>query len=311
MGAVALARLSTMNLRQFDLNLLVALDVLLTERNVTRAGERLFLSQPAMSGILARLRHAFQDELLVRVGRNLELTALATELAGPVHECVQQVEDLLNLRRPFAPESAHWSFRIAASDYVVFLMLGPLLKSFTATAPNVSARFFALEPVAGDKLAAGELDFAVLPEEIEHNMPSVPLFEDSWVCAVWSGHPHAGKRFTLEVFLALPHLSFRLAGPDQGSGAESFLAQAGCERRIVASTESFATAPFLLRETPLVSLVPRRLGERLRQAADIRLIEPPFDVPPLREKLIWNPRYTASAAHTWLRARFVEIAKTL
>ncbi len=300
-----------MNLRQFDLNLLVALDALLTERNVTRAGERLYLSQPAMSGILARLRHAFHDELLVRVGRNLELTALAVELARPVHECVQQIEDLLNLRQPFEPQTVRWDFRIAASDYVVFLLLGPLLKTLTTLAPNISVRFCALEPTVGDKLAAGELDFAVLPAELETGLPSVPLFEDSWICAVWSGHPHSDERFTLEEFLALPHLSFRLAGPDHGSVAESYLAEMGCERRIVASTESFATAPFLLRETTLVSLVPRRLGERLRQAADIRLIDPPFDVPPLHEKLIWSPRYTASAAHAWLRARLTEVATAL
>jgi len=300
-----------MNLRQFDLNLLVALDVLLAERNVTRAGERLFLSQPAMSGILARLRDAFQDELLVRVGRNFELTALAGELAGPVTECVRQIDDLLNLRRPFTPESARWSFRIAASDYVVFLLLGPLLKSLTTLAPDISVSFCALEPVMSDRLASGDVDFAVLPMEVEPNLPSVPLFEDSWICAVWSGHPHAAQKFTLDEFLALPHLSFRLAGPDHGSIAENYLADLGHERKIVASTESFATAPFLLRDTSLVTLVPRRLGERLQQAADIRLIEPPFDVPPLREKLIWSPRYTASAAHAWLRALFVEVASTV
>lgn len=300
-----------MNLRQFDLNLLVALDVLLTERNVTRAGERLFLSQPAVSGILARLRHAFQDELLVRVGRNFELTAFAADLAGPVHDCVRQIEDLLNLRRPFDPESARWSFRIAASDYVVFLLLGALLKSLTERAPNISTRFMALEPSAGERLAAGELDFAVLPAELEPSLPCVQLFEDSWVCAVWSGHPHARRQFTLEEFLATPHLSFRLAGPDHGSIAESHLAQLGFELKIVASTESFATAPFLLRDTPFATLVPRRLGERLQPTADIRLIELPLDIPPLREKLIWNPRYTASPAHAWFRERLVEVAKAL
>jgi DNA-binding transcriptional LysR family regulator len=300
-----------MNLRQFDLNLLVALDALLTERNVTRAGERLFLSQPAMSGILARLRHAFDDELLVRVGRNLELTALAAELAQPVHETVRQVENLLNLRQPFTPESARWSFRIAASDYVVFLLVGPLLKSLTAVAPHLSVRCSQLEPAAAERLATGEIDFVVLPAEIEPSLPSVPLFEDSWVCAIWSGHSHTKERFTLEEFLALPHLSFRLAGPDHGSIAETYLADVGGERRIVASTESFATAPFLLHGTPLVTLVPRRLGERLRMAADIRLVEPPLDVPPLREKLVWSPRFTASPPHTWLRDRLVAVAKAL
>jgi LysR family nod box-dependent transcriptional activator len=300
-----------MNLRQFDLNLLVALDVLLTERNVTRAGERLFLSQPAVSGILARLRHAFQDELLVRVGRNLELTALAADLAGPVHDCVRQIEDLLNLRRPFEPESARWSFRIAASDYVVFLLLGALLKSIAERAPHIAVRFMALEPSAGERLAAGELDFAVLPAELEPNLPSAPLFEDSWVCAVWSGHPHTATQFTLDEFLAMPHLSFRLAGPDHGSIAESYLAGLGFELKIVASTESFATAPFLLRETPFTTLVPRRLGVRLQEAAGIRLVELPLAIPPLREKLIWSPRYTASPPHAWFRSRLVEVAQAL
>jgi DNA-binding transcriptional LysR family regulator len=299
------------NLRQFDLNLLVALDALLTERNVTRAGERLFLSQPAMSGILARLRHAFHDELLVRVGRNLEHTALAAELAVPVHDTVRQIEDLLNLHQTFTPETTRWSFGIAASDYVVFLLLGPLLKTLSAAAPHVSVRFSQLEPSALERLAAGDLDFVVLPSELEPNLPSVPLFEDSWVCAIWSGHSHTKERFTLEEYLALPHLSFRLAGPDHGSIAETYLTEAGGERRIVASTESFATAPFLLRETPLVALVPRRLGERLRMAADIRLVEPPLDVPRLREELIWNPRFTASAPHAWLRDRLVEVAGAL
>jgi DNA-binding transcriptional LysR family regulator len=264
-----------------------------------------------MSGILARLRHAFQDELLVRVGRNLELTALAIDLAGPVHDCVRQIEDLLNVRQPFTPATARWSFRIAASDYVVFLVLGPLLKALTDVAPDISVRFFALGPTAGDRLAAGDVDFAVMPEEYEPDAPSAPLFEDSWVCAVWGGHPHGGDRFTVDEFLALPHLSFRLAGQDNGSIAESFLAAGGFERRIVASTESLATAPFLLRDTSLVALLPRRLAERLREAAEIRLIEAPFEIPPLREKLIWSPRYTASAAHTWLRSRLMEVAKKL
>lgn len=247
----------------------------------------------------------------MRVGRNLELTAFATDLAGPVHDCIRQVEDLLNLRRPFDPATALSSFRIAASDYVVFLLLGALLKSLTERAPNISVRFMALEPSAGERLAGSELDFAVLPSELEPSLPSVPLFEDSWVCAVWSGHPHAADQFTLDEFLATPHLSFRLAGPDHGSIAESHVAQLGFELKIVASTESFAMAPFLLRDTPFATLVPRRLGERLQRAADIRLVELPFEIPPLREKLIWSPRYTASPAHAWFRARLVEVAQAL
>jgi DNA-binding transcriptional LysR family regulator len=116
-----------MNLRQFDLNLLVALDALLTERNVTRAAERLFLSQSAMSGRLARLRHAFGDQLLVQVGRNLEPTTFAIGIASRVRGCVREFEDLLNATQSFAPETESHTFRIAASDYAVLLLFGPLM----------------------------------------------------------------------------------------------------------------------------------------------------------------------------------------
>jgi LysR family transcriptional regulator, nod-box dependent transcriptional activator len=299
------------NLRQFDLNLLVALDALLTERNVTRAGERLFLSQPAMSGTLSRLRHVFHDELLVRAGRELQLTELAAGLASPVHECVQQIEALLNARVPFAPENERRCFRIAASDYVVLLTLRQLSKSLTEVAPNISLQFCSLEPSVADQLATGDIDFAVLPAEFDLHLPSVPLFDDSWVCAVRSGHPHEGERFTSEEFLALPHLSFRFAGPEHGSVVENYLVAIGCQRKVVASSESLAMAPFLLQGTPFVTLIPRRLGERVRQAADIKLIEPPFDVPPLRETLFWSPRFTASPAHAWFRERFCEAAQAM
>lgn len=298
-----------MNLRQFDLNLLVALDVLLAERNVTKAGERLHLSQPAMSGILSRLRHSFGDELLVRVGRNLEPTALAADLAGPVHECVQQIQDLLNTKRPFAPETEQQSFRIGASDYVALLM-GPLIERLLKLAPGISVRFVALAPTTVDKVAAGELDFGIIPFEPEHDLPSISLFEDSWTCAVWSKHPTVGDTMSLEEFLALPHLAFSFYG-EQFTLAHDYLHELGYHSKIVASTETFSTAPFLLQGATLATIVPKRLGERLQSAADIKLIGLPFNAPPFLERLIWNPRFTASPAHAWMRAQIAAVAKTL
>jgi DNA-binding transcriptional LysR family regulator len=139
----------------------------------------------------------------------------------------------------------------------------------------------------------------------------VPLFEDTWVCVVSSSHPSVGDRLTVDEFLALPHLAFSVSGSGHGSVAEDHLARKGYERKVVASTESLATAPFLVRGTPLVTLVPKRLAERLRQAADIKLVESPVALPPLLEKLVWSPRFTASAAHVWMRAELVELAKRL
>lgn len=300
-----------MNLRQFDLNLLVALDALLKERNVTRAAERLCTSQPAMSGMLSRLRHAFGDELLVRVGRNLEPTEFAAGIAGRVHDYVQGLEDLLDATRPFVPATDSHSFRISASDYSVLLLFGPIMQRLNDVAPNMSVHFVRLDLTVGERLGSGEIDFAVLPAEFGPGLPSAAMFDDTWVCAACAGHPSLGDRLTIEEFLKHPQMSFNISDPDHVSMADEYLARNGHERRIVASTASFTAAPFLLRGTPFLTIVPRRLGERLRDAAEIRLLELPFEVPPLREKLAWNPRFTSSPGHAWMREQLVDVAKTL
>ena len=300
-----------MNLRQFDLNLLVALDALLTERNVTRAAERLFLSQPAMSGMLSRLRHAFGDELLVRVGRNFEPTEFAAGIAERVHQSVLELEQLLEESRPFDAASASGAFRIGATDYSALLLCGPIMQKLVELAPNMAVNFLRLDLTPGGRLAAGEIDFAVLPADIEPGLPSMPLFDDTWVCAAWAQHPTLAEELSIEEFLRHPHLSFNISDPGHVSVADEFLARTGHARRIVASTESFTVAPFLLRGTPLLTILPRRLGERMRRAAEIRLLELPFDVPPLREELAWNPRFTSSPGHLWMREKLVEVARAL
>jgi DNA-binding transcriptional LysR family regulator len=300
-----------MNLRQFDLNLLIALDTLLKERNVTRAAERLHLSQPAMSGMLSRLRHAFGDELLVRVGRNLEPTEFAAGIADRVHRTVLELEDLLDASRPFVPATDSRAFRISASDYAVLLLFGPLMQRLRDLAPKMAVHFVRLDASLGERLANDEVDFGILPAQFEQAAPSTPLFDDDWVCAAWAEHPTLGDRLTIEEFLRQPHMAFNFTDPGHVSVADLHLAHNGHERRIVASTQSFAAAPFLLQGTPLLAVVPRRLGERMREAAAIRLFELPFEVPPLQEKLIWNPRFTSSPAHTWIRERLIEIAAAL
>lgn len=300
-----------MNLRQFDLNLLVALDVLLREKNVTRAAERLFLSQPAMSGMLSRLRHGFGDELLVRVGRNLEPTDFAASIAERVHGCVLELENLLEETRPFDPESDRRAFRISASDYSVLLLFGPIVRRLTEAAPHMSACFFRLDVTASERLNVGEIDFAIFPAEIDPALPSIPLFDDTWVCAACSRNSSLGDELTIEEFLKHPHMSFNISDQGHASVADEFLERNGYERKIVSSTESFTAAPFLLQGTSLLTILPRRLGERMQQAARIRLFELPFDVPPLREKLVWNPRFTSSPGHAWMREQFVEVAGSL
>lgn len=300
-----------MNLRQIDLNLLIALDALLTERNVTRAGERLCLSQSAMSGTLAKLRHMFDDELLVRVGRNLEPTAYANEIAGPVRQCLQQLEDLLNAKRAFDPRAENRVFRIAATDYAVLLMLAPLVTRLAERAPNISVQFVKLDSAARERLVDGTVDFCIMPEGVEPGLPSLALFEDPWVCILWDQHQSIGEGLTLEDFMAQPHMAFNISDEGHASMADEHLARNGYRRHIVATTASMTNAPFLLQGTTMLSVVPRRLAERLREAASIRLLDLPVEVPPLAEKLVWNPRFTQSLPHIWMREQIASIASAL
>lgn len=300
-----------MNLRQIDLNLLVALDTLLSERNVTRAGERLCLSQSAMSGILARLRRMLDDELLVRVGRNFELTTYAEEIAAPVGHCLQQLEDLLNAKRPFEPLVESRVFRIAATDYAVLLMLGPLVKRLEELAPNISVQFVKLDSAARERLMGGDIDFSIMPEGVTSGLPSMDLFKDPWVCILWEHHPSIGASLTLDDFMVQPHMAFNIGDEGHASLADENMMRQGYRRNIVATTESFTNAPFLLQGTTMLTMVPRRLAERMREAAHIRLLEIPVDVPPLAEKLIWNPRFTQSQPHIWMRALMADIATAL
>jgi LysR family transcriptional regulator, nod-box dependent transcriptional activator len=299
------------NLVQFDLNLLVALDALLRERNVTRAGQRIGLSQPAMSGTLARLRDLFHDDLLVRVGRNLELTPLAQELGEPLRQCIERIEDMMDHRRSFSPARESRSFTVAASDYAAFMLLPPLLDRLGREAPGVTVKFTQLDARSQELLANDRIDFVVMPSEIETNNPGELLFMDHWVCAVWSKHPSLGDRLSAEQFCALSHVGYALPENDGRSVADLHLSHLQVRPRVAATTASFLMAPFLLRGTPLITVTHRRLAARIKDAADIKIFEPPYPMPDIHESVYWNPRHAGTPSHRWLRSVFVDIARKL
>ena len=299
------------NLVQFDLNLLKALDALLRERNVTRAGQRIGLSQPAMSGTLARLREVFHDDLLVRVGRNLELTPLAQELCEPLRECIERIEDMMDHRRPFAPARENRSFTVAASDYAAFMLLPPLLERLSREAPGVTVKFTQLDARSPELLAGDRIDFVVMPSEIETNNPGELLFIDHWVCVAWSQHPELVDHVSADQFCALPHIGYALPENDGHSVADLHLSLLQIRPRVAATTESFLMAPFLLRGTRFITVTHHRLAERVKDAADIRIFDSPYPMPDIHESIYWNPRHGGTPSHRWLRSIFVEVARQL
>jgi DNA-binding transcriptional LysR family regulator len=299
------------NLARFDLNLLVALDALLGERNVTRAGQRIGLSQPAMSGTLARLRDLFHDELLVRVGRNLEPTPLAQELSAPLRQCIERIENVIENRRSFSPARERRSFTIAASDYAAFLLMPPLLDRLGQEAPGITLKFSQLDARSLELLNDDQVDFVIMPSEIETPNPGELLFIDRWVCAAWSKHPDLGERLSAAEFSTLPHLGYELPEHDGHSVADMHLSHLQIPHCTAATTESFLIAPLLLRGTRLITVLHQRLAERVREAAEIRIFEPPYPMPDIHESIYWNPRHSSTPSHRWLRAVFVEITREL
>ncbi|MGV3592727.1 MAG: LysR substrate-binding domain-containing protein, partial [Gammaproteobacteria bacterium] len=171
--------------------------------------------------------------------------------------------------------------------------------------------FVKLDSLARERLAQGDIDFSIVPEGVESGLPSLELFQDPWVCIVWERHQSIGEQLTLDEFMAQPHMAFTIDDEGHASMADEHLAREGFQRNIVATTASFTNAPFLLQGTTMLTMVPRRLAERMREAARIRLLDIPMQVPPLSEKLMWNPRFTQSKPHMWMREQIASIAAAL
>jgi LysR family nod box-dependent transcriptional activator len=300
-----------MNLGSLDLNLLVALDALLSERSVTRAAQRVGLSQPGMSNALARLRRHFDDPLLVRQGAGLVPTSRAEALRGPVHEALELIRGALDAPSQFDPATDRRSFRLSCSDYSVLMLIGPLVRALAAEAPGLLVEVIPRLADAGRALVNGDVDLVVEPPEImgRVDLESLRLWDDRWKCCVWEGNTRVGSRMTLERYTALGHLIYSMGGAGQPVALpDVHLSSLGVQRRIEVSVESFLLAPFLLQGTDLVTLIPKRAEAFLRRTGDIRVLEPPIEFPVLVETLWWHPRATADPAHTWLRGRIGEVA---
>jgi DNA-binding transcriptional LysR family regulator len=299
-------------LRKIDLNLLLAFDVLIAEGNVTRAAERMSVGQPAMSASLARLRKFFDDPLLVRQGRSLVPTTRALLLAEPIREALDSIESTLNAGRHFDPASSVHTFRLMASDYVLLLLLGPLLAELSAESPHVR---FQIHPPAADYLQLVErsqLDLLIYPDELvdaDAPLRSQVLFTDRLVCAVARDHPDIGDEMTEEQFRTLPCVSY--GGSPSDTISDMRFRALGIDRPVEVLAQSFVAQPLLLPGTRLMTPLPERLGRYLAERIDIRLVDPPVVLSPLREALFWSPRSDPDPAHRWLRERLLQAAARL
>jgi LysR family nod box-dependent transcriptional activator len=292
-----------MNLQGFDLNLLVALDALLTERNVTRAGRRMNLSQSAMSGALGRLRGFFQDELLVVVGRRMVLTPLAQDLVQPLRDVLLQVHSTVANKPRFDAGSSERHFSIAVSDYVMSVLIVDLLRHVKVEAPKITFDFRQLGRRATDDLDGGELDFLIAPEYLSAVHPAEVLFEDSHTCVAWNRNRYLGSSISLDDYLRLGHVIVRVGEPGSVNHDERVLRRLNHKRTVEVVTPAFDLAPQLVVGTDRIATVPTRLACKYAQFLPLKLLPLPINVAPLVEKLQWHRAHSQDPAHLWLRAQ--------
>jgi DNA-binding transcriptional LysR family regulator len=298
------------DVRNLDLNLLRALDALLDERSVTKAAERLGLTQPAVSGMLTRLRESFGDPLFVRTQRAIVPTLRAMQIGGPLKQILSEVEALL---RPAAFEASTASFTlsIAATDYALQAVVVPFLAKLRRLAPGIR---IAIRPAEDDRVRVqferGDLDLALMtPEAALPELHARRLFDERYVCALRAGHPDAAAgALSIERFCALDHALVSYAGERFWGVTDDALAKMGRERRVALSVTSFLVLAEVLRTTNLIAVAPRRL---VAGVEGLVMREPPIDIPGFTKLAVWHERTHRDPGHQWARALLFETCGTV
>jgi len=286
------------DLRGIDLNLLVVLDAILTERNLTRAGETIGLTQPAVSGAVAKLRRLFDDPLLVRGGRTSELTPKAIELQPVVREAMAEIARTLNIRPLFDPLTSDRQFRITASDYALSVMTGPLLAVLEQQAPGVSVEFSPLMNVEPVDLLREDVVVASATRLIPGKHQA--LFSDSMACVVAADNPRLRDgALTLDDLAEMPYVQVALA---EGvvMYADDALSAAGISPTVARIVPGFLPVPFVVSGTGFFGFAPTRLAELYSDELGLTVARLPMRLPVLIESAYWHPSRSDDPALSWL-----------
>lgn len=300
------------NLAGIDLNLVVVFDALMTDRNVTRAGERLGLSQPATSNALSRLRSLTKDELFVRSAAGLQPTPRAIALAQQLRSALQHIQSALLEEQTFYPTTSDRVFAIGMSDYVEFTLLPKLMQRIHAIAPHIS-----IQIRSGDRqkllslLDNGEIDLlcGVFPEQIQWHKEEL-LFSENFVCVCRDDHPKIGNTLSLEEYLSVSHLLVSLK-EDRVGRVDMLLAQQNLKRHIALSIPHFLTAPFILAQTDLIATFAERIALAFAENQALKILPIPLNIEGFSVGMRWHQSSDNSPACQWLRSQIIESSKLL
>jgi DNA-binding transcriptional LysR family regulator len=300
--------MSKVQLRNVDLNLLIPLKALLHERNVTRAAERVHLSQSAMSRALDRLRSELGDELLVRVGRNYELTPRGSALLDELGQVMPRLARLW-AGEPFTPAQSEAHIRLAMTDYASGVVLAPLAEICGRLAPGITLEVVPWHEQAHEETRLVAIHLILSPLAVPSTLRVEPLFEDIFLCVPGRRLQRGRTPITMTEYLSFRHISVETQ-PNQQNLIDRSLGEAGLQRRIAVHLPYFLAAIHMLETTDLVLTMPARIAEPMRRLFALPLLKAPKEIPPIRYSMVWHPRFESDLLHVWLRETVREIFRT-
>ncbi|MGY3610684.1 MULTISPECIES: transcriptional regulator NodD1 [unclassified Bradyrhizobium] len=301
-----------MRFKGLDLNLLVALDALMTERNLTAAARSINLSQPAMSAAVARLRAYFRDELFTMRGRELVPTPRAERLAVPIREALVHIQLSIISRDTFNPAKSDRRFRILLSDFMTIVFFRKIVDRVAREAPAVRFEFLPFVDEPDELLRRGEVDFLVLPELFMSSAhPKATLFEETLVCVGCRTNKQLSRQLTFEKYLSMGHVAAKFGRALRPNIEEWFLLEHGLKRRIEVVVQGFTMIPPMLSGTDRIATMPSRLAQHFAKTMSLRIVEPPLPLPAFTEAIQWPAIHNTDPASIWMRRTLLQEASRM
>jgi LysR family nod box-dependent transcriptional activator len=300
-----------MQLDRLDLNHLVVLDALLTERSVTRAGRRVFLSQPATSCALARLRAFFGDPLLAQNGRSMELTVAAQRMVTPLRELLRRVETLASCKPVFDPATASRTLLIETSDYLMTVLLAQVVSECAKAAPNLRFEFRLNGSHSHERLERGETDFVIAPRYlVSPRHPTQSLLWETFSCLVWSGNRKIGQQISTSEFFSAGHVTTDWSGGLPMS-VEDAVSEHGRKRRHEVTVSHYTLIPKFIVGTDRIATILTRLARKVAQSAPLRVLPCPAEVPVIEEVVQYHRFQERDPVLSWFTDKLRQVAASM
>ncbi|MGS0674256.1 LysR family transcriptional regulator [Shewanella sp. 30m-9] len=308
-----------MNISRIDLNLLVYLDVLLRERNVTRAADQLGISQPAMSNGLKRLRTLFDDPLLIRTSQGMTPTERAQELQPTISELIIGLEKAVQPRAEFNAAESEQVFRVMASDYAEATLIPPLIARLRTEAPNVILDIMTPSDVSFPDVEQGRVDMVINRfDSIPQSFHQKVLWSDDFSCLISKTNPVLEK-FSLDSYLKANHVWVSKTGMGVGVGmdpgdvqrlgwVDEALTRIGVQRRITVFTRHYQAACLLAEQQDLIATIPSKMAKQHENNDRVCIVPPPFIIQPIALTMAWSPLLQHNPAHKWMRKLITQTA---